>query len=104
MSKSILVIDTQECCEKCQLCSFGNYGTKRCTASNRSIFLKDNKHKPDWCPLKKTPQKLAEEKQLERIDRKGNMEAYGKAVDRYAVGYNACIDEILKERDENETD
>jgi len=88
MSKSILVIDTPECCEKCQLCSFGNYGTKRCTASDRSIFLKDKEHKPVWCPMKETPKKLAEENRWFSKD--------------YAVGFNDCIDEILKERDKNE--
>lgn len=83
MSKSILVIDTPETCGQCP-CSL-EVSTDCCGVNGKDV----NFHKkPDWCPLKEAPQKLAEENRWFSKD--------------YAVGFNACIDEILKERDENE--
>lgn len=73
-----------------------------CIKNDRGLINKDER--PGWCPLKEAPKKLAEEKQLQRLDGRGNMEAYGRMSDRYAIGYNACIDEILKECDKNEAD
>lgn len=100
MSKSILVLDTTESCEKCQLCSLGNYGTKRCTASDRSIFLKDKEHKPDWCPLIEAPKKKTNICSC----RNGVLGLNQLSERRFADGYNSCIDEILKECGENEVD
>lgn len=90
MSKSILAIETPECCDKCRLCAFGNYGAKRCTAKDQSIFLEDKKKKSDWCPLRELPEKKEENKYHNNYER--------GIVD----GFNACIDEILKGENENE--
>ncbi len=79
MKKSILVIDTPKNCEKCILCSFGNYRGKRCVASDQTIFLRDVEHKPDWCPLQDMPKK------------------YENVSMNFECGYNACVDEILGE-------
>lgn len=84
MSKSILVIDTPECCDKCRFFCFGNYGAKRCSAKDQSIFLEDKKKKPDWCPLLDLPEK------------------YYPVSMNFESGYNACIDEILKRANGNE--
>lgn len=82
MSKSILVIDTPKRCAECRLCAFGNYGSKRCTGKDQPIFLNGKKQKPDWCPLRDLPEKIAEENRW--------------LSKEYAKGYNACIGEILK--------
>jgi len=96
MSKSILIIDTPENCRNCP-CHFTdmvtlnpkegeNFFVFLCGANNKELGLKEmNSTRPSWCPLKRTPQKLAEENRWFSKD--------------YAVGYNACIDEILKECD-----
>ena len=84
MSKSILLIDTPECCDKCRFCCFGNYGAKRCSVKDQSIFLEDKKKKPDWCPLWGLPEK------------------YYPVSMNFESGYNACIDEILKGENEND--
>lgn len=96
MSKSILVIDTPDNCKECQLCknykivqhAFGRSNTHEvhCSGINNLVLKETDKSKrPDWCPLKEIPQKLAEENRWFSKD--------------YAVGFNACVDEILGERD-----
>ena len=76
MRKSILVIDTPNCCGECEMS-----GTGVCRKWN----MKDLKTFPKDCPLKEVPAKMTEENRW-----------FSK---EYAQGYNACIDEILKERD-----
>ena len=90
MSKSILVIDTPECCDKCRFCCFGNYGAKRCSAKDQSIFLEDKKKKPDWCPLWDLPIR----KMLLGLD--GASNAIEIRERGRQEGFNSCIDEILK--------
>lgn len=84
MSKSILIIDTPENCEKCQLCSSGNYGSRRCVVKDQAIFLKDTEYKPDWCPFHEVPSK------------KEDSLLYNAYIKGKVDGYNACIDEIIK--------
>lgn len=93
MSKSILAIDTPESCAKCPL--FSNvYTDMTCRVNRRTIDypFPDNRVS-DWCPLKKIPTKYAE-RDYTPIETKQYMEGYED-------GYNDCIDNILKERDEN---
>lgn len=92
MSKSILVIDTPESCDKCRFCCFGNYGAKRCSAKDQSIFLEDKKKKPDWCPLRGMPEKKT------KVKYQGNgCFGINEAMkNSFNIGFNSCIDEILK--------
>ena len=76
MSKSILVIDTPENCKECR--------------------VKCPKIKNKKCPLKELPQKQREIYPLLRRVNNG-YETYGQCKDSVAVGWNKCIDEILKE-------
>lgn len=76
MSKSILVIDTPENCKECR--------------------VKCPKIKNKKCPLKKLPQKQIETYKIIRY-RDGIHDVYGERKDSVAVGWNKCIDEILKE-------
>lgn len=88
MSKSILIIDIPESCAKCPL-FFEAYTDMTCRANGRTIdYPFPSDRVSEWCPLKQIPQKLAEENRWFSKD--------------YAVGYNACIHEILRECDENE--
>ena len=75
MSKAILVIDMPDCCGDCEMS-----GTGVCKKWN----MKDLKTFPKACPLKRMPQKLAEEDRWFSKD--------------YAIGFNSCIDEILNGR------
>lgn len=70
MSKSILVIDTPECCMECPMCfqsgeiSIGKFEYRRLYSCRyapgdvEDFYLPDILHnKPDWCPLREIPQK-----------------------------------------------
>ena len=84
MSKSILVIDTPECCGKCPC--FLEAATGCCGVNGKEI---DSHGKPGWCPLLDFPK----EKYFAIEYCVGNKE---NCIESYVDGYNACIDEILK--------
>ena len=85
--KAILVLEMPSSCEEC---NFHQYGI--CHAVRKCITgtPKELKEKPDWCPLKPMPEK---------------MQVCGKypqpdgIVPSYKIGYNACIDEILGDKE-----
>lgn len=85
MSKSILVIDTQESCWGCDL-EYGHY----CEKEKMYIGEEEFETIPDWCPLRDLPEKKEENKYHNNYER--------GIVD----GFNTCIDEILKGENENE--
>ena len=78
--KAILVIDMPENCRECpvQSCGF-------CQAKDGGKFICDIKIKPDWCPLKPMPQRANHPDWCDG--------------GRYDKGYNACIDEILGDKE-----
>ena len=78
MSKSVLVIDTPEKCDSCDLCCITFYPF--CKVNARDII--DLNIVPDWCPLKPLPEK----------DTKNHFP--DEFEDGYAAGWNGCIDEI----------
>lgn len=79
MSKSILVIDMPENCEKCKFSEFRGI-VCRAIGLNKSHNNTDNK--PDWCPLRDLPEKANHPDYCDN--------------GRYDKGWNDCIDEILK--------
>lgn len=88
MAKAILVMDDMpECCADCY---FGHFerGTKElnlvCGATGEDA---NNVGKPDWCPLRELPEKM---------EVCGKYPQPGKPVPSYRLGWNACIDKILK--------
>lgn len=80
MSKSVLVIDTPESCDSCDLCCITFYPF--CKVNARDII--DLNIVPDWCPLKPLPK-------YKSMEKPGEYE-YGKMH-----GWNRCIDAITKE-------
>ena len=94
MSKSILVIDTPENCNECELRALTECDYDKefyCVANGENVeeFV-CSKTKPDWCPLRDLPEKKEENKYHNNYER--------GIVD----GFNACIDEILKGSNGNE--
>lgn len=82
MSKVMLLMDKQEKCNGCIL--HGTViGKQICLAEFKRV--RDENKRPDWCPLKDVPNKIE--------NTIGDMDYYK------AIGFNACIDEILKECD-----
>lgn len=83
MSKAVLVMDMPESCEKCRLCANAkdeHEPIKRCQYFGVGRAVTSANRKPLWCPLKPMPSRFNEEH-----------------FNRYEDGYNACIDELLKE-------
>lgn len=80
MSKSILVIDTPDYCINCP-CHFAEMsGQVWCGKENKELLSDDiETFKPDWCPLRDLPEK------------------YEPVSMNFEHGFNACIDEILKD-------
>lgn len=97
MSKSILVVDTPECCDYCPVGRiFGMAGQVECMEGKDIRVNNNGRIIPDWCPLRDLPEKKEEKQYLNRKDNGGNTETYGETRDMIAVGWNMCIDEILK--------
>lgn len=90
MSKSILLIDTPECCGKCPC--FLEVATDCCGVNGKDI---DSQSKPDWCPLRDLPGKTS-------VGIETCIGNKTECVKSYVDGYNACIDEILKGVNGNE--
>lgn len=90
MAKAVLVMDDMpECCADCA-CSYFERCSKElnliCGATGEDA---NNVGKPDWCPLRELPEREAEMTDADDLGRdyvRGTMD-----------GWNACLDEILKE-------
>ncbi len=84
MAKAILVMDMPE---DCTMCKFWNSKDDECYATGvEELSLNSEEAKPDWCPLRELPEKIPE--------LKSGYEDLGTSIRR--VGWNACLDEILK--------
>ena len=90
--KAILVIEMPSSCMGCNFLHCEIEENKEyCEAREirKQIHL-EKEEKPDWCPLKPMPEK---------------MQVCGKypqpdgIVPSYKIGYNACIDEILGDKE-----
>ena len=99
MSKAILVIDIPKRCTGCPLHFLDTPDNNTiklwCGYNCKSVELNNNKigNRPDWCPLKHVPEK----KVVKQYQGNG---VYGfKTAEEahFAMGWNDCIDEILKE-------
>ena len=92
MAKAVLVMDMPECCADC-VCSYFEIGSKElnlvCGATGEDA---NNVGKPDWCPLRKLPEKKEE---IELRECKGSVEGTWNVPLIENKGFNACLDEIL---------
>ena len=79
-SKSILVIDTPNNCAECKLMYLQGIGESICNAV-------DWERRPSWCPLRPLPKRIP-------TNEYGYMTPYGSV-------WNACIDEIVGEQNDN---
>lgn len=87
--KALFVMDMPESCDKCKIRAINlawcNVARKS-TSHYPSGKPMDERHRPDWCPLKPVPEK-----------KDFWSEKYGG---RFSEGWNTCIDEILEVRNE----
>lgn len=86
MSKAVLVMDMPECCADCP-CSFFERDNPIlnliCGVTQEDAY---NVGKPDWCPLRKLPEKIPESK--------SGYEKVTTSVKR--IGWNECLDTMLE--------
>lgn len=85
MAKAVLIMDMPESCGECNFNDFGANGLLTCICIDDYMELEDDMDtcRPDWCPFRELPEK--KELYLSINNQKG-----------YCVGWNACVDEILK--------
>lgn len=97
MAKAVLVMDMPESCFGCNfLYCNADAGIDSCQAMKVSrIVDSETYEKPDWCPLRELPKKK-EEFELRKC--KGSMKGTWKVPLIENKGFNACLDEILKEK------
>lgn len=97
MSKSIIVMDMPDSCDKCPL--FHSHYSDMCCGglSNRGInYPYPIDFRQEWCPLKELLEKKRERYDLYRQNYSGSWDTYGEKVDSVAVGYNQCLDDICE--------
>jgi hypothetical protein len=84
MSKAVLVMNMPECCADCP-CSFFERDNPIlnliCGVTQEDAY---NVGKPDWCPLRELP-----EKKERRIGEHGER--------MFRAGFNACLNEIMRQ-------
>lgn len=97
--KAILVIDMPSDCNDCLLCRYAHNmepfdeDEAYCEKLFKSVKKEISKEtKPDWCPLKPMPEKK-EATQLPISP------LLPKQYTVFEKGYNACIDEILGDKE-----
>ncbi len=88
MAKAVLIMDMPD---DCIMCKFWNTDDDECYATgSEELSLGDfEKTKPDWCPLRELPEKKDTLTTLE-------CHSNGKWTESMKAGYNACLDEIMK--------
>lgn len=84
MAKAILVMDRPDYCNDCYGMSMSLSG-RFCRVAEESLPAKAER--PDWCPLRELPEKM---------EVCGKYPQLGKPVPSYRLGWNACLDKILK--------
>lgn len=84
MAKAILVMDMPDYCNDCYAMNMSLSG-RFCRAAEESLPVKAER--PDWCPLRELPEKM---------EVCGKYPQLGKPVPSYRLGWNACLDKILK--------
>lgn len=94
MAKAILIMDMPECCADCP-CSFFERDNPIlnliCGVAQEDAY---NVGKPDWCPLRELPEKRD-------TNRNKNHYISNFWSSAKSVGWNACLDEIIKHESED---
>ena len=85
MSKGIIVVNITNACDECSCCQYDGQYDRYCGVNGEDLMNIDwSSEKPNWCPIKPILQK------------QNNDNLYDEYYDGFDMGWNACIDEILK--------
>lgn len=102
INKSVIVIDTPESCRNCPLHSFDSFSLYCkavkddwgwCSPSRKICDNHEKCVKPYWCPLSPLPEYRPINEDIRRGDTKSMTHLITSIHD---IGYNECLDEILK--------
>lgn len=95
MPKAVLVMDMPESCFGCNFmyCDEEN-DTETCQATETARDIDLIEDRPDWCPLRELPEKKEE---VELRECKGSVEGTWEVPLPVNKGWNACLDNILKD-------
>lgn len=99
MSKAVLIMDMPESCFGCNFMYCDEESdTETCQAMETARDIDLIEDRPDWCPLRELPEKM-------EVCGKYNSDYYAKGgkMPSYKIGWNDCLDEILKECDADGT-
>ena len=97
MAKAVLIMDMPECCADCQLADDDPSGLYCMFADDYYDGSDSSEDKASFCPLRELPEKKEE---FELRECKGSVKGTWKVPLIENKGFNACLDEILKERKE----
>ena len=96
MAKTVLVMDIPECCADCRVATSDLEGLYHCAITDNYYSIDESLNGRDSsCPLRELP-----EKETEMTDADDLGVDYVRGT---MDGWNACLDEILKERDADGT-
>jgi hypothetical protein len=96
MAKAVLVMDMPECCADCRVATSDLEGLYHCAITDNYYSIDESLNGRDSsCPLRELP-----EKETEMTDADDLGVDYVRGT---MDGWNACLDEILKERDADGT-
>lgn len=84
MAKGIIVVDVPDDCRDCLIRSLAD----DCIIGRKVEEYRHNKNKPDWCPIRQLPKKM---------EVCGRYPQPDGIMPSYKIGWNACLNEILKE-------
>ena len=84
MRRGIVVVDMPADCRDCLLRSLAD----DCIVGRNVMGYRHNKSKPDWCPIRPMPKKK---------EVCGRYPQPDGVVPSFKMGWNACIDELLKD-------
>ena len=90
-NKVLLAMNEPDNCDICPFCDDCDYtcGAFQILNEKYTYEVPTGRNKPDWCPLKRMPQKKSYEELSD-----------GNPVKAWGNGWNACIDEILEGQNE----
>lgn len=96
MSKAVLVMDMPSSCNKCHLL---DEPYDLCIPMDKDVSDYCSETRPDWCPLRELPEKKDSMNLNSIMEKCKDRDSIMHSVLKQFIvdGYNACIDELLKE-------
>lgn len=89
MDKGIILVNMPDKCCNCRMGFVNEYYDQFECYFKPGAEIKPDARKPDWCPIRLIPQKKTLTGDVSNTEKMGN--------ELVRAGWNACIDELLKD-------